>query len=98
MSKSVNRVNRIFKKNFDFDWFYASLFDVLWARDHAGTGVQLQVSNWNIFKLDTCNWRPLPSDGILLTVLLLFLKLRENNFGFFTEKGTQRLPNLEICY
>ena len=48
--------NRIYNKILDCDWFSARLFVTQCAREHVG--VQIQVSDLNFLKLDTCNWIP----------------------------------------
>ena len=48
------KINRIYNKILDRDWFSACLFVMQSARDHVG--VQLQVSDLNFLWSDTCNW------------------------------------------
>ena len=47
--------NRSYNKILDFDWFWVPICRVIGTRS---LSIQLQVSNLNNFKLDTCNWTP----------------------------------------
>ena len=71
------------------------------ARDQVD--IQLQVSNLNSFKLDTCNWAPMQftRKSATLEGFLLFSYCVCNPLNMhltFNTRGFQSLFNLKICY